>query len=113
MVLIQAGKQGGSKSGEAVFGGIFGSALNPVLVTLGAAVINVACHMADKVLQTVVFLNPDLHSDGWRVFQQAVPAGLILLPGMDIGIIPESHRFNALGTQRINAGEGAGGTAGV
>jgi hypothetical protein len=32
---------------------------------------------------------------------------------MDVGIIPESHRLDALGAQGINAGKGAGGAAGV
>ena len=88
-------------------------ALQPVFVAVGAAVVDVSRHMADKVLQTVVLLYPDLHTDGGGIRQQAVPPGLILLPGVDVGVVPKRHRLDALASQRVDAAEGTRGAAGV
>jgi hypothetical protein len=75
--------------------------------------INVCCHIPHEFFQTVVFLNPDFHMDRRSVFQQAITAGLIFLPGMDVGIVPECNGFNSLIAERLNAGKGTGGAAGV
>ena len=90
------------------------SFLQPALgLDKNTAVIDVIRHMPDELPQTVVLLDPDLHADGGRVLQQAVPSGLVFLPGVNVGVIPKRHRLNSLGPEGVDAGEGAGGTAGV
>ena len=69
--------------------------------------------MFHELPQAVVLLHPDLHADGGGMRQQAVPPGLILLPGVDVGVVPKRHRLDALAPQGIDAAEGAGGAAGV
>jgi len=113
VILIGAGQQGGGEGGKAVLCRILRRALQPVFVAVGAAVVDVSRHMADKVLQTVVLLYPDLHTDGGGIRQQAVPPGLILLPGVDVGVVPKRHRLDALAPQRVDAAEGTRGAAGV
>ena len=90
-----------------------GGAFDPVVIAVRTAVVDIICNMADKVPQTVVFLYSHFHTDGGGEFQQTIAAGLILFPGVDIGIIPERYRFDALCAQRINAGKGAGSTTGM
>ena len=113
VVLVKAGQQGGGKGGKAVLRGVFGRALDAVLIAVDTAVLDVIRHMADKILQAVVLLHAHLHVDGGGVLQQAVPPGLVFLPGVDVGIVPKRHRLNALGPEGVDTGEGAGGAAGV
>jgi hypothetical protein len=84
-----------------------------VLIAVGAAVVNVRSHISHEFFQTVVFLNANLHMDRRSIFQQAVPAGLIFFPGMNVGIVPECNGFDALTAERFDAGKGTGGTAGM
>jgi hypothetical protein len=113
VVLVGAGKQGGGESGKAVLCGVAGGLLQPVTVAVAAAVVDVSGHMLHKFPQTVVLLDTDLHADGGGVFQQAVPPGLVFFPGVDIGVIPECHRLDALGAQWLDAAERAGSAAAV
>jgi hypothetical protein len=76
-----------------------------MLITPGAAVLDIIRNMTDKLPQPVVFLYDDLHVNSGRVRQEAVPPGLIFLPGVNIGIEPERHRFDALCPERVDAGE--------
>ena len=93
--------------------GVFGGALQPVRITVGAAVVDVIRHLPDKFPQSVILLHPDLHADGGGVFQQAVPPGLVFLPGVNVGVVPECHRLNALFPQGIDAAQRAGSAAAV
>ncbi len=113
MVLVGAGKQGGGESCKAVLCGVAGRLLQPVPIAVAAAVVNIRGHMLHKFPQTVVLLDPHLHADGGGILQQAVPPGLVFFPGVDIGVIPERHRLDALGAQWLDAAERAGSAAAV
>jgi hypothetical protein len=76
-------------------------------------VVNISGYMADKLLQTVFFVNTDFQSNGRGIVQQTVAPCLVFLPGMDIGVVPECYRFNALAPQRFDAGERTGSAAGM
>lgn len=92
VILIGAGQKRGGEGGEAMLRGVFGGALQPVRIAVGAAMVDVIRHLPDKFPQSVILLHPDLHADGGGVFQQAVPPGLVFLPGVNVGVIPECHR---------------------
>lgn len=113
MVLIEAGQQGSSKSPKTVFGGILRRLLNAVLIAVSTPAADIPCHMADKIPEAVILSDPNLHAGGRSIFQQAIPAGLVFLPRMDIGIVPKSHWFHPFGPERINAAQGTGRTAAV
>lgn len=113
MVLVEAGQQRGGEGGKAVFRRILCRPLDPVLVAVGAAVVNVPRHVADEVPEAVILLDPHLQTDGGGVLQQTVPPGLVLLPGVNVGVVPKSRRFNALGPEGVKAAHGAGGAAAV
>ena len=99
--------------GEAVLGGVTGRALDAVLIAVGAAVVDVSRHMLHELPQAVILPDPHLHADGGGVFQQAVPPGLVFLPGVDVGVVPKSNRLDALGPEGVDAAERAGGAAAV
>ena len=50
MVLVEAGQQGGGEGGKAVLRGVFRRSLDPVLVAVGTAVVNVPRHLAAELL---------------------------------------------------------------
>ena len=93
--------------------GIAGRLLQPVAVAVAAAVVDIGGHMLHEFPQAVVLLDPYLHADGGSIGKQTVPTGLVFFPGMDIGVIPERHRLDALGAQWLDAAERAGGAAAV
>jgi hypothetical protein len=113
VVLVEAGQKGGGEGGKAVLCGVLRRSLQTVGVAVGTAAADVPRHSADELPQAVVLTHPHLHIDGGGICQQAVPPGLVLLPGVDVGIVPQGHRLDALGAQRVDTGEGAGGAAGV
>ena len=75
--------------------------------------VNILCHSAGKFPQAVVLLHDQLHIYLFGIADEGVPAGLILLIGMDVGVKPVGNRLNALGAQLLHTGDGAGGAAGV
>ena len=111
--LIDAGEKGRRKGGEAVLGCVAGGLLQPVGVAVAAAVVQVPRHRLHKGPQAVLLPDPDLHADAGGVAQKAVPPGLVLLPGVDVGVIPEGHGLDALAPQGLDAAQGTGGAAGV
>ena len=113
MILIETAQQGGGEGGKAVLRGVFRRALDAVLIAVAAAVVDVLRHGAHELAQAVVLLYDDLYADGGGKLQQAVAPRFVFFPRMDVGIVPERHWLNALGAQRIDAGEGAGRTAGM
>ena len=46
---------------------VSGRFLQPVLITVGAAVVNIACNVLDKRSKTVVLIYNDLHFNGGSV----------------------------------------------
>ena len=90
-----------------------GRFLQPVLITVGAAVVNIACNVLDKRSKTVVLIYNDLHFNGGGVGQQTVPPGFIFFPWMNVRVVPKGYRFDPFGPERIDTAEGAGGAAGV
>ena len=113
VVLVKACQQGGGKVGEAVLSSVTGRALDAVLIAVGAAVVDVSRHMLHELPQAVILPDPHLHADGGGVFQQAVPPGLVFLPGVDVGVVPKGHRLNALGPKGVDTAERARCTAAV
>ena len=108
MLLVGAGQKRRGKRLKTVLRRVPGGSFQAVFIAVGTAVVGISGNLPDKFPQAVIFLHADLHPDGGGVFQQAVPAGLIFLPGVNVGIIPERHGLNALCPQGINAAEGAG-----
>ena len=68
---------------------------------------------AAKVPQAVVLLHDQFHAHRRRIVHQRVAAGLVLLVGVDVGVIPIGHRLDTLGPEQLDTGHGAGRTAGV
>ena len=99
--------------GEAVFSGVPGGFLQAAGVAVGAAVVDIRRHCPDKIPEAVVVMDDQLQIDGSGVVDEGVPAGLVLLIGMDVGIEPEADGLYALGPERINAVDAAWRTAGV
>ena len=85
--------------------------LQPVGVTVGAASSNVLRHMGNEIAKAVFFLYVQLHANGGRISDQTITARLIFFEGVDVGVIPKAHRFNAFLTQGSDAGKRAGSAA--
>lgn len=89
------------------------SFLKAMPIAVCAAMVDVIGHVLYKRPQTVFLIYNDTHSDGGRIREQAVPPGLVLLPRVNIGIIPERDRLNSLSAEGINTAQRARCTAGV
>ena len=113
MILIETGQQGGGEGLVAMLRRIPGGFLQPVVIAVGTAMGDVPGHVFHKGTQAVFLVYDHLHVNGGGVSKQAVPPGFILLPRMDIRVIPESHRLDPFGTEGIDTAQGAGGAAGV
>ena len=107
VILIETGQQGGGKGLIAVLRRVPGCFLQPVLITVGAAVVNIACNVFYKRSKTVVLIYNDLHFNGGSVGQQTVPPGFIFLPRMNVRVVPKGYRFDPFGPERIDTAEGA------
>ena len=99
--------------GKAVLRGVPGGLLHAHGVAVGTAVVDVRRHRPDKGPQAVVLPDNEGQADGGGVVLQGVPAGLVLLIGVDIGVVPKAHRLDALGPEAFHAVDTAGGAAGV
>ena len=113
MVLVGADEEGAGKAVEAVQGGVAGGLLQPQAVAFAAAVVDVIGHGAAELPQAVILLHDQLHAHGGGVGHQRVAARLVFLIGVDVGVVPVGHRLDALRPEQLDAGHGAGRTAGV
>ena len=80
-------------------------------VAEATAVGDILGDIADEVSQAVLLDDMKLHADTRRIAFQCVTPCRIFLVRVDIRIIPQRHRLDALGAERIDAVNGAGRTA--
>ena len=113
MLLIGAHQQGGGKTVIPIGSSIGSSLLQPDGIAVGAAPFDVVCHPADKIPEAVFILFDQSKVYLFGIAAQAVPAGAVFGIGVDGGIIPESHRFDPLSAQALDAVDRTGGTADV
>ena len=80
---------------------------------MAAPVVQVVRYRPDEIPQTIVIPDDQLQPDGLVVFNQRIPTGLVLLIGMDVGVVPEADGLDALAPEGVHAVDAARGAAGV
>ena len=113
VVLVGADQEGGGEVGEAVFRGEAGGLLQAGGVAVGAPVLDVPRHRLDEAPQAVLLPDRQVQADGGGVVHQGVPPGLVLLIGVDVGVIPESGGLDALVPKAFHTVDAARRTADV
>ena len=74
---------------------------------------NVAHYIATELVKAIFFIDDQLCAYLLGVIFQAVTTGLIFYVWMDVGIVPEKGRLNAVTTQGIDTIDAAGSAASV
>ena len=111
VVLVGADEEGGGEGGKAVLRGVPGHPVQTHFVALAAAVVDIAGDDAHEVAQAIFLQHDQLQRDGGGVGHQGIAACFILLIGVDVGVIPQTHRLDTLGAERLDAADRAGGAA--
>ena len=103
MILIRTDEQRRSELVIAMLGGIARGLLEAKRVAGRAAVIPVRVDRFDKPAQSVFVLDFQLEINTFRVLNKRILAHFVLFHRMDVRIIPETHRLDALLPQGVDA----------
>ena len=111
MILIRTDEQRRSELVIAVLGGIASRLLEAKRVAGRTAVVPVRVDRFNKPAQAVLVFDLQLEINAFRVLNKRILAHFVLFHRMDVRIIPETHRLDALLPQRVDARDRAGRTA--
>ena len=103
MILVRTDEQRRSELVIAVLGGIASRLLEAKRVAGRAAVIPVRVDRLDKPAQAVLVLDIQLEMNAFCVLNERILAHFVLFHRMDVRVVPETHRLDALLPQGVDA----------
>ena len=94
-----------------MLGGVARGFLKAERIAGRTAVVPVGINSFDELAQAVLVLNLQLEINAFCILNERILAHFVLFHRMDVRIIPETHRLDALLPQRVDARDRAGRTA--
>lgn len=113
VLLVGADEQRRGESVKTVLSGVQGSLPESKVITLGAPMVDVLSDGPDKGPQTVVVLLMERQCDFSSIFPETVSPGPVFGEGVNIGVVPEALRLDALQAQGFNTHVAARGATGM
>ena len=111
VVLVGGDGEGGGECLKALLLGGAGGLLKAQGIAIAAPMRNIMADRLGELLEPIFIPNDEGQADLLGVSDEGIPAGLILLIEVDIGVIPKAGGGDALFLELLQAGHRAGGAA--